>query len=73
MQRATSYLPFVEFLAEASGDSDAELQELMDGIADTLGDMFGFQSDHHEAVARFVSRLFEAADAAAASQVMARN
>lgn len=73
--RATTYQPFVEFLMEASAEceSDEEICELMDGIADTLGDMFGFQSDRHESVQRFVARLNAAADAAAQTQVMARN
>lgn len=73
--RATPYLPFVEFLAEANDDMDGDddLTELMNGIADTLGDMFGFQSNRHEVVENFVARLTAAADAAALSQVMAKN
>jgi hypothetical protein len=73
MQRAVPYIPFLEFLAEAGCESDEDLVELMDGIADTLGDMFGFQSDRYEAVERFVTRLQAAADAAALSQSMAKN
>lgn len=73
MQRANTFFPFVEFLANAGAEDDAGLQDLMDKIADTLGDMFGFKSDRHEAVERFVTRLQAAADAAALSQVMSRN
>jgi hypothetical protein len=73
MQRAEPFLPFVEFLADMECDSDEELVELMDGIADTLGDMFGYQSNRYEAVERFVARLQAAADAAALSQSMSKN
>jgi hypothetical protein len=73
MQRATTFAPFVQFLADMGCETDDEVTQLMDDIADTLGDMFGFQSDRHEAVARFVKRMDAAADAAAQSQVMSRN
>lgn len=73
MSRARTLTPFVEFLANADCETDADLQALMDDIADTLGDMFGFQSDRYEAVDRFVKRLQAAADAAAQEQVMSRN
>ena len=73
MPRATGYLPFVQFLADMECETDDEVVELMDGIADTLGDMFGFQSDRYDAVERFVTRLRAAADAAAQDQIMSRN
>lgn len=73
MQRAETFAPFVEFLGEHMGENDDDLTVLMDAIADTLGDMFGYQSDRHQAVQRFVARLQAAADAAGADQVMSRN
>lgn len=73
MNQPTIVLPLVELMAEHQGDSDGELSELMDAFADTLGDMLGFQSDRHALVARFVTRLQAAADAAGAEQVMSRN
>jgi hypothetical protein len=73
MQRATTFSPFVQFLADMECETDDEVIELMDSIADTLGDMFGCQSDRYDAVERFVTRLRAAADAAAQDQVMSRN
>jgi ABC-type enterochelin transport system substrate-binding protein len=73
--RAASYPPFVQFLSDINEEinSDEDLIEVMNGIADTLGDMFGFQSNRHELVANFVARLHAAADASAQTQVMTRN
>ena len=73
VQRATPFPAFIEFLANAECETDDDLTELMDGIADTLGDMFGHQSDCYEAVAHFITRLQAAADAAAQTQTMAKN
>jgi hypothetical protein len=73
MQRAETFAPFLEFLADMAPETDAEVVDLMDRIADTLGDMFGFQSDRHESMARFVQRMQAAADAAALTQTMSRN
>ena len=73
MQRATTFPPFVQFLADMECETDDEVVELMNGIADTLGDMFGHQSDRYEMVERFVARLQAAADAAAQEQVMSKN
>jgi len=73
MHNPNIFLPLVELMAEHQGDSDADLSDLMDGIADTLGDMLGYQSNRHALVERFATRLQAAADAAGAEQVMARN
>lgn len=72
--RPTLYMPFVQFLADANGEdvTDESLTELMDRIADTLGDMLGHQSDRYAAVEHFVARLQAAADAAAQTQVMSK-
>jgi hypothetical protein len=72
MQRAETFPPFLEFLVDMGPETDAEVVALMDGIADTLGDMFGFQSDRYAVIERFVTRLNAAADAAALTQTMAK-
>lgn len=58
--------PTVTFLIEMSEQvsNDIEATELFDGIADTLGDMLGNQSDYRPVTSRFVRRIIEAAAAA---------
>lgn len=73
MQRATTFAPFVDFLAEHFGETDEETTDLLDGIADTLGDMFGHSSTRYDDIEHFVGRLRAAADAAAQHLVMSRN